>query len=63
MPLLDKVSEKEYIKLKLDIIHNHTAREEEIYLADIRVNVFLKWKATSEFITQLQRSNNHGLVY
>lgn len=47
---------KEEIQLKLDVIHQNTAREESHYMAEIRANVVVKWDATAAFIQGLQAS-------
>lgn len=45
----------------LDVIHNNTKQQEEIYLASIRANVRAKWKATvKEIDNLLQRTNKQG---
>lgn len=55
------LSSKEEIQLMLDVIHNNTKQQEEIYLASIRANVRAKWKATvKEIDNLLQRTNKQG---
>lgn len=52
------LSNKEEIQLKLDIIHQNTFKEEEVYLATIKANVKVKWPATLTEIDNLLRRNN-----
>lgn len=47
-------SNKDRLQLQLNIIHNNTAKEEEVYLAAIRANIHQKWDATLAFIDTIK---------
>jgi hypothetical protein len=55
---MDRLTEREATQMYLDILHQHTAREEEAYLAAIRANVKQKWSSTVQFIEDTRRQIN-----
>ena len=55
------LTEKEKIIMMLEIIHNHTERDTEKKLAEIRANVAVKWPATLKQIDDfMARANESG---
>ncbi len=57
------ITNKEMLQHQLTIIHNHTDREEEIYLASIRANIQMKWNATSKYIQGLRESERRNVCH
>lgn len=59
---MSELTPQELLQLQLWNVHNHTKREEEVYMAEIRANVQVKWEATAQLIHELRRRSEMAAV-